>query len=173
MLADMRPRTQHISRLDYCQYLLSTLINYTMTYFSDHSDYVSHDAVRRSLENEKVTPRMIWKYSKDNVEDTQYGFVISDDTVLDKNYSCNIESVRRLYSGNEKRVIKGICAVTCIYVCPKINSFWITDYRIFDPDRDGKTKTDHVTDMQTNIVYQKKPSSWQCSWIPGMRRRSF
>ena len=35
------------TRLDYCQYLLSTPINYTLTHFADHSEnfsvIVSHD----------------------------------------------------------------------------------------------------------------------------------
>ena len=31
------------TRLDYCQYLLSTPINYTLTHFADHSENFSHD----------------------------------------------------------------------------------------------------------------------------------
>ena len=33
--------------------------------------------------------------------------------------------------------------------------FWVIDYRIFNPDVDGKTKIDHVKDMLQNLVYQK------------------
>ena len=35
------------------------------------------------------------------------------------------------------------------------SSFWLLDYRLYDPDGDGKTKLDHVQDMLTNVVYQK------------------
>ena len=35
------------TRLDYCQYLLSTPINYTLTHFSDHSENFSHDQITR------------------------------------------------------------------------------------------------------------------------------
>ena len=34
-----------ISRLDYCQYLLVSQINYTLTNFADHCERLSHDAV--------------------------------------------------------------------------------------------------------------------------------
>jgi hypothetical protein len=33
--------------------------------------------------------------------------------------------------------------------------YWVIDYRIFDPDRDGKTKLDHVHDMLINAVADK------------------
>ena len=35
------------TRLDYCHYLLSTPINYTLTHFSDHSENFSHDQITR------------------------------------------------------------------------------------------------------------------------------
>ena len=46
--------------------------------------------------------------------------------------------------------------VTCVYVNPETDEFWLIDYRIFDPDGDGKSKLDHVHDMLTNCVYQKQ-----------------
>ena len=79
-----------------------------------------------------------------------------DDTVMDKRYSYQIELVRRQYSGNAKRVIKGIGVVTCVYVNPEIDRFWIIDYRIYHPDGDGKSKLQHVQDMLRNVVYQKQ-----------------
>lgn len=33
----------------YCQYLLSTQLNYTCTYFADHMQGLSHDSVHRFL----------------------------------------------------------------------------------------------------------------------------
>ncbi len=46
--------------------------------------------------------------------------------------------------------------VTCVYVNPVVDQFWIIDYRIYDPEGDGKTKLDHVHDMLANCVYQKQ-----------------
>ena len=37
------------TRVDYCQYLLSTPINYTLTHFADHSETFSHDQINRYL----------------------------------------------------------------------------------------------------------------------------
>jgi hypothetical protein len=44
-------------------------------------------------------------------------------------------------------VIKGIGVVTCVYVNPALDQFWLIDYRIYDPDGDGKSKLDHVREM--------------------------
>ena len=79
-----------------------------------------------------------------------------DDTVVDKDFSHKIELVRRQYSGNAHGVIKGVGVVTCVYVNPELDQFWIIDYRIYDPAGDGKTKLDHVHDMLLNAVYHKQ-----------------
>lgn len=87
---------------------------------------------------------------------TSTGYMIFDDTVLDKNFSSAIELVCRQYSGTARAVIKGIGVVTCMYVNPETDQFWLIDYRIYDPDGDGKTKLDQVHDMLTNIAYHKR-----------------
>jgi hypothetical protein len=145
-----------VTRLDYCQYLLVSQINYTLTNFADHTEKFSHDAVNRYLRGERITPRLMWDNVADQVIPTPDGYVIFDDTVLDKNASFAIELVRRQYRGNAGAVIKGIGVVTCLYVNPEHDQFWLIDYRIYDPDGDGKTKLDHVREMLTNVVYQKE-----------------
>lgn len=145
-----------VTRLDYCQYLLVSQINYTLTNFADHCEQFSHDEINRYLRAEKLTPRLIWDNVRAQVVPTANGYLVFDDTVLDKNYSFAIELVRRQWSGNAKTVIKGIGVVTCVYVNPDTNQFWLLDYRLYDPDGDGKTKLDHVQDMLTNVVYQKE-----------------
>lgn len=144
--------------LDYCQYLLVSQINYTLTNFAEHSSKFSHDKINRFLKGEKITPRLIWENVKSQLITNNSGYLIFDDTVLDKNFSFKIELVRRQYSGNAKKVIKGIGVVTCIYVNPIIDQFWLIDYRIYDPDNDGKTKLEHAQDMLLNAVYHKQLS---------------
>lgn len=78
---------------------------------------------------------------KEVVEPDENGYIIFDDSVLDKRYSEEIEIVRRQYSGKEHGVVKGIGVVSCVYVNPKLQKFWVIDYRIFHPDADGKTNT--------------------------------
>jgi Transposase DDE domain len=145
-----------VTRLDYCQYLLVSQINYTLTNFADHCEQFSHDAINRYLRGERITPRLIWENVRGQVVPTPRGYLLFDDTVLDKNYSFAIELVRAQYSGNAKAVIKGIGVVTCVYVNPDTDQFWLIDYRIYDPEGDGKSKLDHVREMLTNVVYQKQ-----------------
>lgn len=143
------------TKLNYCQYLLSSQINYTMTNLAEHLETISHDAINYYLKREKLTPRLLWDNVKEVVEADTNGYIIFDDSVLDKRYSEEIEIVRRQYSGNEHGVLKGIGTVSCVYVNPTIQRFWVIDYRIFNPDVDGKTKIDHVKDMLQNLVYHK------------------
>jgi DDE superfamily endonuclease len=145
-----------VTRLDYCQYLLVSQLNYTLTNFADHCTQFSHDAINRYVREEKITPRLVWDNVVAHLILTPHGYLIFDDTVLDKNHSFAIELVRHQYSGNAKQVIKGIGVVTCVYVNPELDLFWLIDYRIYDPDGDGKSKLDHVREMLTNVVYHKQ-----------------
>jgi len=151
-------KKKRFSRLDYCQYLLSSPVNYTLTNMADHVENLSHDRINRYLRNEKLSPKLVWEHIKDDIIESDNGYLLFDDTVIDKNYSFEVENARYQYSGNAHGVIKGIGVVTCIYVNPEIEQFWIIDYRIFDPDVDGKSKLDHLTDMFKNTIYQKRLS---------------
>jgi hypothetical protein len=156
----MRPKKEHVTRLDYCQYLLVSQINYTLTNFAEHAEKFSHDAANRYLAGDEIRPRLVWENVRGQAIQTPYGFLVFDDTVIDKNFSRHIELVRSQYSGNAHKVIKGIGVVTCVYVNPQIDRFWIIDYRIYEPDGDGKTKLDHMQDMLLNCVYQKELPFW-------------
>jgi len=144
-----------VTRLDYCQFLLVSQTNYTMSYFAEHSRGFSHDAVKRYLEKDKLTARMVWENVRSQVVRSEQGYLAFDDTVLDHNSSFKIELVRRQYSGNAHEVIQGIGVVTCVYINPETEEFWIIDYRIYDPERDGKTKLDHVREMLDNALTEK------------------
>jgi hypothetical protein len=145
-----------VTRLDYCQYLLVSQINYTLTNFADHSEKFSHDQINRYLRGERITPRLVWENIAKQVVPIENGDVVFDDTVLDKNQSFAIELVRRQYSGNAHGIIKGIGVVTCVYINPQLDDFWLIDYRIYDPAGDGKSKLDHVQEMLSHMVYHKQ-----------------
>jgi len=147
---------QPVTRLAYCQYLLSSQINYTLTNFADHSQEYSHDRLNRYLRDDKLKPRLVWEQVKDSIVFSENGYLLFDDTVADKNHSFTIELVRRQYSGNAKAIIKGIGIVTCVYVNADTNQFWLINYRLFAPDVDGKTKLDHVREMFDNAIEMKK-----------------
>ncbi len=152
----MNPRPDSVTRLDYCQYLLSSQINYTLTNFADHSVEFSHDAINRYLAGDQITPRLVWENVQAHVTQVDDGYLVFDDTVIDKNFSQHIELVRRQYSGNAHGLIKGIGVVTCVYVNPTTGQFWIIDYRIYDPAGDGKSKLVHVREMLAQVVYHKQ-----------------
>lgn len=143
------------SKLDYCQYLLSSQINFTITNLAEHIENISHDKINNYLRKEKLSPRLLWDNVKDLIEKDDEAFIIFDDSVLDQRFSSKIEIARRQYSGNEHRVLTGIGMVNCIYVNPKTGKFWVIDYRIFNPDEDGLTKIDHVKAMLINLIYHK------------------
>ncbi len=156
----MKPQKDRVTRIDYCQYLLVSQINYTLTNYAEHTEKFSHDMANRYLASDEIRPRLVWENVQSDVVQTPYGFLVFDDTVIDKKFSHHIDLVRRQYSGNAHGVIKGIGVVTCVYVNPQTDQFWIIDYRIYDPDGDGKTKLDHLQDMLLNCIYQKELAFW-------------
>ena len=131
----------------YCQYLLVSQINYTCTNLAEHVEGLDHNSVYRYLKQEKLTPRLVWEHAQETLVLSEAGYIIFDDTVADKDYSYEIEGVRKQYSGNAHGLVKGIGIVTFIYYNPELDRYWVIDYRIFDPDRDGKTKLKHVNEM--------------------------
>ena len=44
------------TRLDSCQYLLSSPLNDTLTHFADHSEGFSHDMINRYLAGARIPP---------------------------------------------------------------------------------------------------------------------
>lgn len=138
----------------YCQYLLASQVNYTCTNLADHFANLSHDDVSRYLKEEKLTPRLLWEKVSPLLTSRLEGYLIFDDVVLEKIHSAKIQGVRRQYSGNQHGIIRGIGVVNCVYVDPVTDQFWVIDYRLFDPDRDGKTKLDHVQDMLLSALHR-------------------
>ena len=110
-----------MSTIDYCQFLLSSQVNYTLTYFAEYSARYTHDTINRYLGRADLKPSMLWESVKGDIHQDPDGHVLFDDTTLDKNHSFKIEAVRRQWSGNAGRIIKGIGVITCVYVNPKLN----------------------------------------------------
>lgn len=152
-------KTRH-TRLDYCQYLLVSQINYTLTNFAERTEKFSHDAINLYLAGNQITPRQVWENVRVQVIQTPEEFIVFDDTVIDKDFSHEIELGRSQYSDNEHGIIKGVGVVTCVYVNPILDRFSFTDYRIYDRDGDGKTKLEHAYDMLMNCIYQKRLLLW-------------
>jgi hypothetical protein len=144
-----------VTRRDYCQYLLVSPINDTLTNVANHCEPFSHAAIHRYWGDERVTLRLVWENVRGQVVPAPCGDVLFDDTVLDKHAACAIALVRRQYSGNGQAVSKGIGVVPCVYVKPWLDQCWLSDDRLSDPQGDGKSKRDHGRDLLIHIVSQK------------------
>jgi hypothetical protein len=118
---------------------------------ADHIENLSHDSVNRFLRGKELSSELLYERVDEDIIYCESGYIMADDTVLDKDYSHKIEMVRRQYSGNAHRLIKGIGVVNCVYYNPELNRFWLVDFRIFNPDEDKKTKIDHLFDMLAAI----------------------
>jgi hypothetical protein len=145
------------TKLDYCQYLLSSQVNYTITNMAEHLKSFSHDSINRYLKGEKLTPRLLFEQVEPLLEPNGKAYLLFDDTVLDKSFGPMIEVTRKQWSGNDKSVIRGIGVVSCVYVNPETEQFWVIDYRIFDPQRDGLSKLDHVREMLRSVAHRGVP----------------
>jgi len=85
------------------------------------------------------------------------GYVLFDNTVLDKRHSQRIELVRRQYSGNAHGITKGIGLVNCGDVNPETQQFWLLYYRLFALEADSKSKPDHVAEMLQQLAVRRVP----------------
>lgn len=139
------------SKWDYCQYLLSSPNNVTLTHLSDHLEGWSHDALNRYLRGVELRPRHLWEQVKNLLEKDEDAQLIFDDSILDKEHGLHIELVSRQYSGLKHRVVEGIGLVSCVYFNRRTGHFWVIDYRLYSK-ADGKTKLDHVREMFDNAL---------------------
>jgi len=145
-----------ITRNQYIEYLLSTPINYTCSNLSEHLENVSHDTVTDFLQNQKFTPRDLWDLVKDRIDDSAEAFLLVDDSVQNKQYSNAIETVKLQYSGNEHGLVKGIGVVNLVHTNGSLGDFYPVNYRIYNPDADGKSKNDHFQEMFKQAVEKQE-----------------
>ena len=74
----------------YGQFLVNTPVNVTGTYFADTSAGFSHDQVSRFLASSKLTPRIVRDKALSEITFSAHGFILFDDTVVDKDFSFDI-----------------------------------------------------------------------------------
>ncbi len=146
-----------VTAINYGQFLLNSQRNFTGTYFADTVNDLEHDSVYRYLKSDKLTPRVVWEKSQQTITYSDNGHIIFDDTVANKNASRKIQGARSQYSGAAHGIVTGIGIVNCLYYNPELNKFWIIDFRIFDPESDGKTKLQHVEDMLKSAIRRQIP----------------
>ena len=82
------------TRQTYCQFIISSQINYTQTYMAEHNQNFSHDAINRYLMEDDVSPKAVWQSIGHLIRRSANACLIFDDTVLDKRHSFKMELVR-------------------------------------------------------------------------------
>lgn len=146
------------TKRQYIEYLLATMDNYTCTNLAEHLDgeqAVSHDAITDFLRRDTLTPRGLWAVVAPLIQDGPDAYLLIDDSVQDKRYARKIELVYRQYSGAEHGVVEGIGVVNLVHTNGLDHGFFPIDYRIYDPNGDGKTKQDHFREMLIRAVADK------------------
>lgn len=130
----------------YVQFLLSAQNNFSCSELGRVSPKsMAHDAPTRSLKREKLTPRILWKNARAHV-DARTGYLVADDTVIDKPRSQDIQLVKWQYSGTHHDVVKGIGLETLLWTKDGDEHIPV-DYRVYHPQSDGKTKNEHFREM--------------------------
>jgi hypothetical protein len=133
---------------DYINFLIAASAVYSCTEaarcYSSLVNAPSHDCFTRLLQNQSSDTDSLWNEVSKFVTPKK-GYLIADDTVLDKPYSEKMGFVRYQWSGKHHRTVKGIGLVTLVWtdgitVIP-------LDFRIYNIDEDDKTKNDHFLDM--------------------------
>jgi hypothetical protein len=145
-----------ITKLQYVEFLISTIGNFTSTHLAEHLDSVSHDTITDFLQSEQLTARHLWELVQGLIADSPDAFLIADDSVQDKRYSRFIELVRLQYSGATHGLVRGIGVINLVHSSGQPGEFYPIDYRIYDPDADGKTKNDHFREMLLHALADKR-----------------
>ena len=141
---------------EYVKYLIVSPLNQTQTYMGAHHMGLSHDQVNRYMRGERLRPRHLWQAVRGDVVPSAEGYLLFDDTVINKEHSEKIEMAQVQYSGNAHGLVLGISVVNCVYYNPETKQFWVIDYRIYDPKTDGRNKLQHMEDMLRHTVDWKK-----------------
>ena len=134
--------------LDYINFLIASSTIFSCTEaarcYASRTNAPSHDCFTRLLQQQSSDTESLWAEMRKFVT-LEEGFLIVDDTVLDKPYSKKIGFVRYQWSGKHHRTVKGIGLITLLWTDGK--KILPIDFCIYDIDQDSKTKNDHCIDM--------------------------
>ena len=133
---------------DYINFIIATPRQVTATEAAtcqpESTNAPAHDAFTRLLQRLEPDPETLWSEAQTQVE-LLAGILVLDDSTLEKPYSKFNSLVYRHWSGKQKEVVNGINLISLLWTDG--DRAVPTDYRIFDKDRDRKTKNDHFSEM--------------------------
>ena len=137
-----------VTAVDYINFIIATPRDVTATEAGrvqpESTNAAAHDAFTRLLQRLEPDAETLWQEAKTQI-DLGRGILVLDDSTLEKPYSERNALVYRHWSGKQKEVVNGINLITLLWTdgvrCVPV------DYRVFDKDRDRKTKNDHFSEM--------------------------
>lgn len=133
---------------DYINFIIATPRDVTATEAGrvqpESRNAPAHDAFTRLLQRLEPDAETLGTEARTQI-DLSSGILVLDDSTLEKPYSEFNALVYRHWSGKQKEVVAGINLITLLWTdgerCVPV------DYRLFNKDRDGKTKNDHFAEM--------------------------
>lgn len=139
-------RKQKCSLELYSNFLLAAQNRFSATELARASPdaSMSHDAVTNWLDSSKFNPAEIWNQAKPLIS-LKSGYLVSDDSVLDKRYFRENGLVKLQYSDNVHGLVKDIDLVNLFWTDGE--KFVPVDYRLYQPDLDCRDKNDHLREM--------------------------
>jgi Transposase DDE domain len=134
--------------LDYIHFLIASVDVFTCTEAARcqplGENGPSHDAFTRLLQRQPPDTDALWN-EVNSIVQPEKGFLIADDTLLDKPYAKKMDLVYHQWSGKQHRIVNGINVSTLLWTDGI--AMIPVDFRIYDVKSDGKTKNDHFQDM--------------------------
>lgn len=144
--------------LDYIHFLVASADVFTCTEAARcqpvGENNPSHDAFTRLLQRQPPDTDALWNEVRKIVQ-PQNGFLVIDDSTLDKPYAKKMDLVYHQWSGKQHRLVNGINICTLLWTDG--TAIIPVDFRIYDINTDGKTKNDHFRDM----LHKAKERSFQ------------
>jgi hypothetical protein len=126
-------KSRKITDLDSITFLVTAPCNVSCVKaaacYAENGIVVAHDKINRFLTRPSMNPETLWNEVERYVE-KRSGWLIPDDTVIDKIHSNQIEVTYYQWSGNHHNVVKGLGLISRVWTagispCP-------IDYRIYD-----------------------------------------
>jgi len=133
---------------DYIHFLIAAQKTFTCTEAArcqpKGKDAPAHDAFTRLLQRQPLDTEALWQEAERFV-DKRRGFLVLDDTTLEKPYAQKMELVTYHWSGKHQKVVKGIALLTLLWTDGK--ALIPCDFRVYDKPLSGQTKNDHFRAM--------------------------
>jgi len=139
------------SDLDYIHFLIAAQKAFTCTEAArcqpEKPLSPAHDAFTRLLKRQPPDTGALWREAQ-TVVNREKGFMVLDDTTLDKPYAEKMDLVTYHWSGKHGRVVKGINLLTLLWTDGE--ALIPCDFRVYDKPMGGHTKNESFRDMLVN-----------------------